>query len=557
MSKIRVGGLGGFGENGKNLYLCEVDNRIFILDCGIKYPTSEFHGVDTIISDFQYLLDNKEKIQGVFLSHGHEDHIGGLVYLLKDINIPIYGSSFTIAILEDQLKEADMNPLDYELNVVNEDDTIKFGTNHVSFFATTHSIPQSLGIAIHTKYGIIVYTGDYCFDQNVDSNYKTSLGKISDLGKKGVLCLMNESIGATNSTGNLYFELKHKLNGIFNDAKGRIIVTLFSTDLRSIQQIIDMSIKYDKRIAIIGRKAQRIVDVAVTLGYLRIPEERLVNLRYIDDKNKNNDSDLVILVTGVRHEPFFMLQRMCKKIDRLIHINPIDNIIMMTSPVPGTEKMAARTLDILCRTKAKTHTINQKYLQASHASREEIKMMINLLKPKYIVPLKGDYRLQYAQIEIATELGYDPKQVVILDNGSLLVFDKGKKVDAIDSIPCAEVLIDGSVAGDVNDIVLRDRELLSNDGVMIIIANVNPRTKKVLSGPEIISKGFLYTKEENDIISNVKTIFNSVSEKHLSGKYINWVDYKKDVKDEINRYLYKEIKRCPVMIPIIISTEVS
>lgn len=559
MASVKIFSLGGLGENGKNLYVCEVDSKIFIMDCGIKYPSVELYGVDTIIPDFTYLIENKDRIEGVFLTHGHEDHIGGLAYLLKEINVPVYGSDFTMTILEDTLSEVeDLDCTKLMLYRVNESKKLKFGSVQVSFYATTHSIPESLGIVIHTKDGCIVYTGDYTFDQTGDNKYKTNFLALADVAREGVLCLLSESVGASNfANASANFELIHRLNNIFSNAKGRIICSLFSSDLKRIQQVIDMSIRHNKRIAIIGRKTQRIVDIAVKRGFLRIPKDTLINLRYIDDKNKNRIDDLVVLVTGIRHEPFFMLQRMCKHIDRLIHVDETDTIVMMTSPVPGTEKMAARTLDFIYRCNTAVSVFDKKLLQASHASSEEIKMLVNILNPSYFIPVKGEYRQQYAQAKVIKELGVLDKNIILLDNGNVVEFKDGELMGVVGEVKCGEVLIDGAIVGDVNDIVLRDRELLANDGVIMIIANVNPKTKKIVAGPEVVSKGFLYVKDSEEITNSIKEIFNSIAEKQFKGKYINWVDFKANVKQDVNKYLYKELKRTPITIPVIVSVDVN
>ena len=555
MSQIKLFALGGLGEDGKNMYVVEVDQKIFVLDAGIKYPTVELYGIDAIIPDFSYLVENKKRIQGLFLSHGHEDHIGALPHLLKEINVPIYASDFTMELIQDSLKEEGIPIETYKFFRVNQDANLSFGNVKVNFFSTTHSIPESLGIVIKTKDGNIIYTSDFTFDQNVDEHYRTSFKKINEVGQN-TLCALVESVGATY-TGNATsaIELYHKLNSIFTTAPGRIIFSLFSSDLLKIQKVVDLAIQYNKRIAVIGRRAQRIVDLAINLGYLKVPEASLATLRYIDDKNKNDDKDLVALVTGSRHEPFFMLQRMVKKADRLIHINDQDSVVLMTSPIPGTEKMAARTLDVLHRTDASIHLIHKNILTPSHASSEEIKMFINMITPQYIVPVIGEYRHQYALLKAVKPLGYDESKTFLLDNGDVLEFNDGIPKKGKSSVKSGDVLIDGAIAGDVNEVVIRDRELLSEDGVLLIVANVNPRTKKVLNEPEIVTRGFVYVKESEEVLQGVKDIFNKVSEKHLKSKYINWSDYKNDLRNDVNRYLYKETKRSPITIPVIISTE--
>ena len=555
MALIKIGALGGLGEIGKNLYVVEVDEKIFLLDCGIKVPPSEFFGIDTIIPDYEYLKENVDRIEGIFLSHAHDDHINALVYMIDDINKDVYASNFTMALLKDSFLIEKKNLDNYKLHTVNEDDVIDFGDVKVSFVRLTHSVPEAFGIAINTMDGIILYTGDYSFDQNVDKDYRMSFDKLSQYGNEGVLALLSDCYGARNISTSSYQELLIRLNSIFKDAPGRIIITSFSNDLRRIQQIIDVSLKYDKKVAIIGRKTQRLVDIAINLGYIKIPEEKLVSLRYIDDKNTNNDPDMVVIVAGDRHEPYFMLQRMCKKIDRLINITSLDTIITMTTPTDGSEKLAAKTLDLLSRVNTRINTLSKKILETSHATREEIKMMINITKPKYVIPVKGEFNHQYALIDIANEIHYDINNVIILDNGNFAVFENGFRDKKIIGFPAGEILIDGAIAGDVNNVVIRDREQLSKDGILLVVANLNPKSKNILAGPEVYSRGFVNLKDSPDIYEGIIDAFMKVSEKMLVNKFVNWNDYKKEIKEEISRFLYKELQRTPVIIPIIIATD--
>ncbi len=556
MSKIRFFALGGLGENGKNMYVIEVDQSYYILDAGIKYPSAELYGVDEIIPDYRVLIRVKDKIRGIFLSHAHEDHIAALPHLLRDLNVPVYATNFTMQIVMDMLKDEGYDLEKLTLNTISQNSIIKFGNVRVTFFNTTHSIPESIGIAVHTVDGVIVYTSDFTFDQSSDIKYQTDFRKINELSEKNVLALLTESLGSTlELNGGVSMNLNHRLNSIYANADGRIIVTLFSSDLRKIQRIIDISLAHKKKIAIIGRRAQRIVDIAIHNGYLNIPEESLINLRYIDEKNKNDGSDVVALVTGNRHEPFFMLQRMCKKADRLIHISESDTVILMTPPVPGTEKMAARTLDVLYRSDAEVKVIDKRLLTSAHATSEEIKMMMNLLKPKYIIPTIGEYRHQYGVKRLAVEIGYKPDNVFLLDNGDVLTIDEGDVYVAKADINVGEILIDGTAVGDVNDFVMKDRELLAEDGALLLVAHVSPKTKSILGEVTIVTKGFVYVQESEELLSKVKETFMEVSKKHLEGKYINWNDYKRDVRNEVNRYIYQETRRSPITIPVIISTE--
>ncbi len=558
MSKINFFALGGVQEDGKNLYVVDIDNQIFILDCGLKYPTSELYGVDIIVNDLSYLVENKERIVGVFLSHAHDDHIGGIGHLIKEKNdINIYGSSFTLAVLEQKLKEDEVNYSKNQLNVVSPKSALHFGDVTIRFFEVSHNIPESYGIAIKTNDGYIIYTSNYNFDQNSRINYAHMFRSLAVFAKEGVLALLTESLGANNeqSRGTI-LEFKLRITNLISQSENRIIFSLFSSDILRIQQIVNIAIEHHKKIAIIGRKTQKIVNQAIELGYLKIPEENFANLRYIDEKNLNNDKDLIVLVTGERHEPYFMLQRMSKGIDRLIHLEKTDTVVVLTQPYLGTEKMASRTLDIIYHVTSKVKVFNSTLLPQINANREEIKQMINILKPKYIIPVIGEYRHQYALRIVANCIGYKDEQVLLLDNGDVLGFENGKYVGISEAVPCAEVLIDGKAFKDVGDVVMRDRELLAEDGVILIAANINPRTKTVILGPEIISKGFIFTRDDDINIENkIKEIFYLVSQNYLTSKFINWSEYKTSLKNEISHYIYKESRKSPIIIPVLISTD--
>lgn len=558
MSEIRFFALGGLGENGKNMYVVDIDRQYFILDAGLKYPAQELYGVDEIIPNYKMFMNIKDRVKGIFLSHAHEDHIGALPHILKDLNVPVYATPFTMEVVKDSLKEKNYNLDELTLNTIDQNSIIRIGNVKITFFSTTHSIPESVGIAIHTVDGVIVYTSDFTFAQNSNPNYQTDFPKINDLAQKNVIALLVESLGSTLvQDGGIHNGLMHKINSVYANAEGRIIVSLFSSDLQKIQRIVDISLNHHKKIAIIGRRAQRIVDIAIEKGYLVIPKESLVNLKFIEDKNKNDANNLVCLVTGSRHEPFYMLQRMCKKQDRLIHISEKDTILLMTSPVPGTEKMAARTLDILYRSDAQIEVVDKRLLASNHATAEEVKMMINLLRPKYIIPTIGEYRHQYGVKQLALQMNYKEERIFLLDNGDAVNFPKDKEAFVSkNEIKTSEILIDGTAVGDVNDFVMRDRELLAADGVLLIIANINAKEKQILGIPKIVSKGFVHLNQNESMMDEIRSIFEKVTEKHLKGKYINWNEYKLQIRDEVSKYVYQTARRRPITIPVIISTEV-
>ena len=556
MSKINIFSLGGLQEDGKNLYVVEINGKLFILDAGLKYPTSELYGVDIIVNDISYLIENKNRIAGIFLTHGHDDHIGGVYHILKEFSVPVFASKFTMAILIDKLKEEkfEYNPENFK--VVTAKTALKLQGTEIRFFEVAHNIPECLGIALKTDEGYIIYTGNYNFDQNSRIDYAHMFRALAIFAKEGVLALLTDSLGADNdqSRGTI-LEFKLRITNIISQAKNRIIFTLFSSDILRIQQIVNIALEQNKKIAIIGRKTQRIVNQAMELGYLSIPEESLANLRYIDENNHNNDKDLVVLVTGERHEPYFMLQRMAKHIDRLIHLEPADTIVVLTNPYLGTEKMAARTMDIIYRVTTNVREFNSKLLPFSSANREEIKQMINMLEPKYVIPVIGEYRHQYAMRVIADCIGYSEDQVLILDNGDIASFQDGKYIGITGDVPTGEVLIDGKAFKDVSDVVMRDRELLAKDGLLMICVNINPKTKAVVAGPEIVARGFAYINENEELKNEILDIFKKVSIKFLVNKFINWSEYKNTLKTELSHAIFKKSKRSPIIIPVLISTD--
>ena len=559
MSKINFIALGGVQEDGKNLYVIEVNNMIFVLDCGMKFPNQDSYGVDIIVNDLTYLSENKDRIQGLFLSHAHMDHIGGVVHLLKEKpDLRIYGSKYTIAVLGDILKEDQNNFSNVNLEVVTSKTALKFGDVTIRFFEVSHNLPESFGIALKTDDGYIIYTSNYNFDQNSHIDYAHMFRSLAVFAKEGVLALLTESLGANNeqSRGTI-LEFKTRIKNVFNQSNDRLIFSLFSSDILRIQQICDIAIGYGRKIAIIGRKTQKMVAQAINLGYLNIPEENFANLKFIDEKNNitNMDKDLVVLVTGNRHEPFFMLQRMAKGVDRLIHLTKNDTVIVLTPPTLGTEKMASKTLDIIYHITSRVMEFNSTLLPQINANREEIKEMINILEPKYVIPVIGEYRHQYALRIVANCIGYSDDNILIPDQGDILSFQDGNYIGVTGDVPVAEVLIDGKAFKDVGEVVMRDRELLAQDGVILITANINPRTKTIILGPEVVTKGFTYTKDNESLISKIKELFYLVSEKYLCSRFINWSEYKTGLKNEISHYIYKEAKRSPIIIPVLISTD--
>lgn len=554
MSNIKIFGLGGLGENGKNLYCIDVDKKLFVLEAGSQNPLPEMYGIDSIIPDISYLIKNKSRIQGVFLSHGHEDKIGAVPELLKHFKVDVYASRFTMNILKDYFNANDAEYYNKNFKIVDENTILEFGNVSISFFRTTHSIPESLGIALHTEDGVIVYTGDYSFNTHIKKSYKTSFDKIVNLKKESVLCLMSDSIGCTyQSTGDSNYLLEHSITEALKNP-GRVLISAFSSELDKIQMAIDIAIKHERKIAIIGRKAQRIIDISVNLGYLKIPKDKLCSLRFIDSKNDNYSDDMVVLVTGDKHEPYFMMQRIARKRDKLIHLDKRDTVLMMTIPLPGVEKMAANTIDILYKSGADIRIIDRKVLRGGHASVHDTKMLYSLLEPKYVMPVLGEYRHQYAQIGVAQSYGYPDENIIMLDNGDVVKFRNGQKQPSIGSVEVGEILVDGSLVGDINEVVLKDRETLARDGVLMVIGNIDARNRKLVSEVEVVSQGFMLEKENPEMFVEVKKIFKDVSESHFGDRYMDWNLIKQEIRDEIYKCLLKTSNRRTLIIPVIIDT---
>lgn len=553
MSLVNIVALGGVQETGKNLYVVECDNYVFVLDAGMKYPASTVYGIDVVLPDITYLISKSNKIAGIFLTHAHDDHIAAIPHILKYMRVPVYGTSFTLAVVKELLTEHDMNPADYDLKEVTEATELRFGRNQVKFIGVNHSVPEAVAIAIKTPDGNIVYTGNYNFDQNGHDLYKTNYEQLTRIASEKVLALLPESIAAINDINRgsiIHFE--HRLNKIFMNAKDRIVISLFSTNLQRIQQIVDIAVRYNKKIAIIGRKTQRIVNIAINSGYLKVDQAKLVNLRYIDEKNRNNGKDLVVLVTGERHEPYFMLQRMCRKIDRLIHIEANDTVAVLTRPAIGTEKMAARTLDMIYKSTNNVINFPTELILSASSGYEEAKQMINILKPKYIFPVIGEYRHQYNMLNLAKGLGYQEDSLHVLELGNMVSITDGICDGVTKTVPYGEIMLDGKGLGNVNNAVIRDREILAENGVLMFVANVNAKARKVVSKPEIVAKGFYCSSED---AKELIAIFEDCTAKVFEGRFINWVEYKNDLKNDLTKYINKKTKTNPLIIPVIISTE--
>lgn len=550
MSKIKIYALGGLGEIGKNMYVCEVDDRIFILDAGLKYPSIDLLGVDSIYPDISSLEKKSKKIVGVFLSHGHDENIGAVLELLKKFNVGVFGSHFTISILEDQIVDAGLKLEDYRLYRVNDSKILKFGNVNVIFYYVSHSIPESTNIAILTEDGAIVYAPDFTFDVINDKHYKISFDKISEISKNGVIAVLSESLGINNlsrAVNNEYMEYNVTQMAMKNK---RIFFAMYSSDLEKIQRVANICTQYGKRIVLIGRKTQRIINTALNNNYLWIPEEKLVNLKFRTEDNQNLDDDLAIIVAGLRHEPYYMLQRMCRDQDRLLKIEKYDEVMLICPPQAGCERIASRTVDELLMTGAHVYQLNKQEVRGSHADPEELKLLYNMLKPKYIIPINGEYRHQYVHKQMAIQSGFNDEQVLLLKNGEVIEFEDGINKGIVESVSSGDVLVDGSVIGDINEIVLKEREMMSEEGVIIVAGTIDLINKKIISNPVCLTKGVAL--DENDTL--VKDIEN------YSYNFLNnYLRIKSDdiilndmLREALSNFVSENTKKRPIILPSII-----
>ena len=554
MSLVKFFALGGLGEDGKNMYVFSVDDRLFIFDAGLKYPDQDLLGVDAILPDYQYLIDHQSQIEGFFLSHGHEDHIGAMPKILKDIKAPVYGSFFTIALLKDTLKQYDFKDKDINVRTVTKNSVLEFGPVKIKFFQTTHSIPGSLGIALDTEDGVFVYSPDYSFDQNVDPIYQTSFDKIMALTQKKVVALFSESLGSVVKTADaVNEELDFHINQAFLNRKKRIVISAFSTDIYRIQKVINIALKYQRKIAIIGRKAQRMIDIAINTDLLKIPADQFHTLKFMDSPAaKDKEENLMILVAGDRHEPFHMIQRMVLKLDRLVHLDQNDLVLMMTPPVPGTEKIASRTLDVLYRNNIDLQKIDKAMLPPAHASSSDIKLLNNILKPSYFVPVIGEFRHFYHMRTIAKQLSYEDDHIQILENGQVITFENGVLKESKEFVKTGEILVDGSLEESIHDVVLKDREILSQDGVIIVSVAISLKSKKRVNDAEINSRGFVYVKDNEDLLEDLRQIYHTVTDKALKTHPFDFKTVKDLAKDALSKFVNQKTSRRPIIMPVIV-----
>lgn len=544
--KVKIYPMGGVGEVGKNMTIVEINDDLFVIDAGLMHPEDDMLGIDIVIPDFYFLIQNRDRIKAIFLTHGHQAHIGSLPYLLKDINAPVYGTKLTIALVEEQLSELHISNK-AKLHAINPGQDLKIDQRIISFFRTNHSIPDSIGIAIHTSQGSIVQTGDFKFDFSPVGDTTLDISKMSRIGDRGVLCLLSDSKNAERP-GKTRSEavVAEMLNDTFYFSEGRIFTALHATNIYRIQQVIDAAVANHRKIAIDGYFLERVINISQDLGYLDIPEETLVSHAKI---KKLPDREVTVLMSSDQGEPLTPLSKLSNQSHRRYTIKEHDTFIFAASLTPANEKSVTKAIDSILRLGA--HVIYGNDVHVSgHASQEELKLMIQLMRPKYFIPVQGEFKMLKAHHDLAVACGIDPYRIFLLDKGEVVEITDGEARQT-EKVPAGQVLVDGLGVGDVGNIVLRDRRLLAQDGTLVVVVTLSRRKKEILSGPEIISRGFVYVRESEELIGEATSIVSEVLEQSLNHNISEWSSLKNNIRDSLSRYLYDKTKRRPMILPII------
>lgn len=544
--------LGGVRENGKNMYAVEIDDGIYILDCGLKYPENELLGIDVVIPDFSYLKENQEKIVGVFLTHGHADSIGALSYFLTEFNVPVFGSEMTIELAKITVAKVDALKGYDDFHIVNSHSVIEFANQiTVSFFKTTHSIPGSLGIAVHTNQGAIVYTGDFKFDQTAKERYQTDYSQLTKLGDQGVLALLSDSANAENPAPSSSEEnIGEYIYDVFKDHEdNRIIVASVDSNIIRMQQVFDAANRCHRRVYLTGHDLERIVHTAMRLGNLELPEEDLL-INSINELKKMDPKQVVIIQTGKMGEPIKALQRMAKGEQQDISIQPNDLVFIATTPSTAMETTVAKTADMIYRCDAEVKMISEHLNSSGDASQTDLQLLLNMLKPQYLLPVHGEYRLLESHLQLAKQTGMAEENIFIPSKGDIVSVTKDE-LWVSGSVPVADTMIDGIGIGDIGNIVLRDRKVLSEDGIFVTVVTIDRKKKKIIANPKLTSRGFVYVKANKDLMNEASDIIRQAVQNNLDNKEFDWNNLKQDVRESLSDFLYKQTKRRPVILPVV------
>ncbi len=545
MNKIKIFSLGGLNENGKNMYVVEVNNDIFVFDAGLKYADDQMLGVDYILPNYDYLIKNQKRIKGIFITHGHDSQMGAIPDMISDLkNVKIYGTHFTLEILRSELEEDHLKT--NNLVEVKPFKNIKFGDNSIFPISLTHSVPDTVGYVLNTKDGAIVYTGNYVFDPTMIGPYKTDIGKIAYVGKKGVLCLLGESLYADKRG---YTSPQHRVKDFLleniNKYSGRILCNVSTSQLHRIGEILSVVSTTNKKVVIMGKRLENMIMKAIDMGYINFDKKRIVSIHHV------NDRGIFVIVADEREKPFSNIGRIVKGYDKFTKINKDDNIIFASTVSEGMERTEAKLYDQFAKLGANIIILPTKKYLGYHASSEDIMLMLDLLNPKYYFPVIGEYRHQVENAKVAMNLGLKEESILLHLNGEVVEFNDGKLVETMEKKPVDDVLVDGKQAGDVGDLVIKDRELLSDNGIVIVCATIDRTTKQVISGPEILTRGFIYVKDNIDLIKESERISLEVMNENIKPEYVDFSKIKNSIRDRLGNYLYQETECKPMILVVI------
>lgn len=544
MSKIKIFSLGGLNENGKNMYVVDVDNDLFILDAGLKYADDTMLGIDYVIPNFDYLKENEKRIKGVFITHGHDSQMGAITEIIKEMpNVKIYATEFTMEVIKEELSEDNITT--NNLVTIKPHHKINFGVNSVFPISLTHSVPGTVGYVINTKDGAIVYTGNFLFDQTMSGAFKTDIGTLAYVGKQGVLCLMSESLYA-DRTG--YTAPNNRIKGIISETldknSGRILINLFQAQLYRIQELFTEIMHTDRKVVIMGKKLENIINKSIDMGYITFDKNRLLNIHHI------NDNGIIVLIFDEREKPFSNMLRIIKGYDKFIKLTNEDTVVFASPIYDGMERSATKIFDLIAKAGSNLVILNNKKYLSSHASSEDLMMMINLMNPKYYFPVIGEYRQQVANSKLALNMGIDKQNVLLKLNGEVVTFENGELVKSDSKIKVDEILIDGKTSGDIGELVLKDRELLSDNGIVIVSVTLDKTSKEVLAGPEILTRGFIYVKDNIELLNEAANISLEVIKEYTKPNYVDFNKVKLGIREKLGKFLYKETE-CKPMILIV------
>lgn len=547
-SKLKIIPLGGLNEIGKNMTVFEYADDIFVVDCGIAFPDEDMPGVDLVLPDMTYLERNIEKVRGFVITHGHEDHIGALPYVLKKVNVPVYGTRLTLGLVENRLKEHGMLA-DVKLNRVKAGDVLKLGVFKIEFIHSNHSIADCVALAVNTPVGLVIHTGDFKIDTTPIDGDMIDLTRLGALGRRGVLLLMSDSTNVERPG----YTMSESLVGetfeeIFKSCEKRIIVATFASNIHRIQQIINAAAKYGRKVAVSGRSMENIVEVAMLLGYMTVPEGTLIS---IDDIKRYRNNQIVIVTTGSQGEPMSALSRMAFSEHRQVEVTKDDLIILSASPIPGNEKTISRVINELFRLGAEViYEALADVHVSGHACQEELKLMLSLIKPKFFMPVHGEYRHLHRHAELAGKVGIPHENIFISENGRVLELD-ANSAKLTSMVPSGKILIDGLGIGDVGNIVLRDRKHLSEDGLIVAVVSISSDSGEIVAGPDLISRGFVYVREAEALMEEARAIARQALDRSMSKGETDWSALKTAVRSSLSDFLYEKTKRSPMILPVI------